>query len=295
MAQNLHRLGWDVTGVDPSEQARERAAEIGITVATSVTEVAGTPYVVLSLPSAALVEATVPTLLSGPGTVAIVDTTTSEPATSKAMAELAATAGAAFVDAPVSGGRAGALGGTLSAFVGGTEDAVAAAEPVLRALTGRVPAVVGGPGSGNVVKLLNNVLCATNLIAVGEALDVAAAYGIDLSTAAAAVSGASGGSNVSANAFPAWVLSGTFDSGFALGLMARDVDLALQVASVAGAKPALLAATGRAWQHALAERGPRADFTEAPATAATATTALTPASTSVQAAADGGAEGALSA
>ena len=291
MAQNLHRLGWDVTGVDPSEQARGRAAEIGVTVAPSVGEVAGTPYVVLSLPSATLVESTVPALLSRSGTIAIVDTTTSEPATSKAMAALAAATGAAFVDAPVSGGRTGALGGTLSAFVGGTEDAVAAAEPVLRALTGRVPAVVGGPGSGNVVKLLNNVLCATNLIAVGEALDVAAAYGIDLPTAAAAVSGASGGSNVSANAFPAWILSGTFDSGFALGLMARDVDLALEVAAAGGARPALLAATGQAWQHALAERGPRADFTEAPATAATATTALE----SAQPAAGTGVEGALSA
>ncbi len=275
MAQNLHRLGWDVVGVDPSSQARERAAEHGITTTDAVADVAGTPYVVLSLPSAALVERTVPDLLSQPGTLAIVDTTTSEPATSQRLSQLAAQQGTAFVDAPVSGGRTGALAGTLSAFVGGTPEAVTAAEPVLRALTAKDPAVVGGPGAGNVVKLLNNVLCATNLVAVGEALDIAAAYGIDLGTAAAAVSSASGGSNVSANAYPSWILSGTYSSGFAMGLMARDVDLALQVGAERGAKPALLAQTQAAWQKALGERGPAADFTEVAPTTTTASHAFT--------------------
>jgi len=266
MAQSLHRQGWRVTGVDPSADARERAAAAGIAVAASAAEVAGTEFVLLSLPSAALVAATVPDLLGVPGTRVVLDTTTSEPATSQAMNELAAAGGAVFVDAPVSGGRTGALAGTLSAFVGGTPAAVAAADPLLQALTGGSVTVVGGPGAGNVVKLLNNVLCATNLVAVAEALDVAAAHGIDPATAAAAVSSASGGSSVSANAFPAWVLSGTYASGFSLGLMARDVDLALRVAAERGAHPALLAQTSTAWQRALAERGPGADFTEVVAT-----------------------------
>lgn len=275
MAQTLHRLGWNVVGVDPSPEARTRAAQFGIATAGSAQEVAGTAYVVLSLPSAAMVERTVPAVLSQPGTIAIVDTTTSEPATSQAMADQSAAAGTAFVDAPVSGGRAGALAGTLSAFVGGTAESVAAAEPVLHALTGKPTAALGGPGSGNVVKLLNNVLCAVNLVAVGEALDIAAAYGIDLATAAAAVSRASGGSNVSANAYPDWVLSGTYSSGFSLGLMARDVDLALQVGADRGAKPTVLAQAQIAWQRALAERGPAADFTEIAPTTTTASDAFT--------------------
>lgn len=271
MAATLRQAGWNVTGFDPSEAARAAAAEAGIATTANIADLAGTPYAVLSLPAANVVEATVPQLL-GPGTVAIVDTTTSEPATSKLMASLAEAQGAAFVDAPVSGGRDGAATGTLSAFVGATGAALAAAEPVLLALTGGRYSHIGGPGSGNVVKLLNNVLAAANLVSVGEALGVAKAYGIDPAKAAASISEASGGSKVSANMYPNWVLSGTHDSGFSLGLMARDAALAVEVAAQIGETPALLAAVAGQWQDALAALGPRADFTEIARTVAPAIT-----------------------
>jgi 3-hydroxyisobutyrate dehydrogenase len=272
MAATLHNAGWKVTGFDPSETARTAVSDAGIATTASVEDLAGTPYAVLSLPAASVVESTVPQLLASPGTVAIIDTTTSEPATSKQMAELAEAHGAAFVDAPVSGGRDGAATGTLSAFVGATDAALAAAEPVLLALTGGKYNHIGGPGSGNVVKLLNNVLAAANLVSVGEALGVAKAYGIDPAKAAASISEASGGSKVSANMYPNWVLSGTHDSGFSLGLMARDAALAVDVAAQIGENPALLAAVAGQWQEALAALGPRADFTEIARTVAPAIT-----------------------
>ena len=272
MAATLHRAGWDVTGFDPSEAARGGAADGGIATTANLQDVAGTPYVVLSLPAASIVEATVPGLLAQPGTIAIIDTTTSEPATSKRMAALAGAQGAAFVDAPVSGGRDGAATGSLSAFVGATDAALKAAEPVLLALTGGKYSHIGGPGSGNVVKLLNNVLAAANLVSVGEALGVAKAYGIDPAKAAASISEASGGSKVSAAMYPNWVLSGTHDSGFSLGLMARDAALAVDVAVQIGETPALLAAVAGQWQEALAVLGPRADFTEIARTVAPAIT-----------------------
>lgn len=262
MAATLHKSGWDVTGFDPSEAARAAAAQTGIPTTANLEDLAGTPYAVLSLPAASIVETTVPQLLAAPGTVAIIDTTTSEPATSKLMATLAEAQGAAFVDAPVSGGRDGAATGSLSAFVGATDAALAAAEPVLLALTGGKYRHIGGPGSGNVVKLLNNVLAAANLVSVGEALGVAKAYGIDPATAAASISEASGGSKVSANMYPNWVLSGSHDSGFSLGLMTRDAALAVEVAAQIGERPALLAAVAGQWQDALAVLGPKADFTE---------------------------------
>lgn len=279
MAATLHKSGWEVTGFDPSEAARTASQQAGIKTTANLEELAGTPYAVLSLPAASIVETTVPQLLTVPGTVAIIDTTTSEPGTSKHMAELAETQGAAFVDAPVSGGRDGAASGSLSAFVGGTADALAAAEPVLLALTGGKYSHIGGPGSGNVVKLLNNVLAAANLVAVGEALGVAKAYGIDPAKAAASISDASGGSKVSANMYPNWVLSGTHDSGFSLGLMARDAALAVDVATQIGENPALLAAVAGQWQDALAALGPKADFTEIARTVAPAITPAGPPST----------------
>jgi 3-hydroxyisobutyrate dehydrogenase len=274
MASTLHRAGWQVSGYDPSPRARSAAEDAGIPTVEHLSELAGIPYAVLSLPSAAVVRETLPILLATPGTVAVLDTTTSEPDTSADMAALAAAHGTSFLDSPVSGGQAGAASGTLSAFVGGTEDALAAAKPLLDTLTGGKYQHLGPIGSGNVVKLLNNVLCATNLAAVGEALDIAAAYGVDPATAAQAVSGASGGSRVSAAMFPDWILSGTLSSGFSLGLMARDVSLALQVARARGAEPALLASTDTAWQRALADLGPTADFVEMPSTVATASDAL---------------------
>lgn len=272
MAATLHQAGWAVTGFDPSDAARAATADTGIPTTDNLADLAGTPYAVLSLPAASIVETTVPQLLAAPGTVAIIDTTTSEPATSKHMAGLAEAQGAAFVDAPVSGGRDGAATGTLSAFVGATDAALAAAEPVLLALTGGKFSHIGGPGSGNVVKLLNNVLAAANLVSVGEALGVAKAYGIDPAKAAASISEASGGSKVSANMYPNWVLTGTHDSGFSLGLMARDAALAVEVAAQIGESPALLAAVADQWQDALAVLGPRADFTEIARTVAPAIT-----------------------
>jgi 3-hydroxyisobutyrate dehydrogenase len=272
MAATLHRAGWDVTGFDPSEAARAAAAATGIATSAALGDLAGTPYAVLSLPDASIVETTVPQLLAEPGTVAIIDTTTSEPATSKQMADLAEAQGAVFVDAPVSGGRDGAASGSLSAFVGATAVALSAAEPVLLALTGGKYSHIGGPGSGNVVKLLNNVLAAANLVSVGEALGVAQAYGIDPAKAAASISEASGGSFVSANMYPNWVLTGTHDSGFSLGLMARDAALAVDVAVQIGESPTLLAAVAGRWQDALALLGPRADFTEIARTVAPAIT-----------------------
>ena len=279
MAATLHRAGWDVTGFDLSEAARAAASDAGIPTTANLADLAGTPYVVLSLPAASIVETTVPQLLAAPGTVAIIDTTTSEPATSKLMAALAEAQGAAFVDAPVSGGRDGAATGSLSAFVGATDAALSAAEPVLLALTGGKYSHIGGPGSGNVVKLLNNVLAAANLVSVGEALGVAKAYGIDPAKAAASISEASGGSKVSANMYPNWVLTGTHDSGFSLGLMARDAALAVEVAAQIGESPALLAAVAGQWQDALAVLGPRADFTEIARTVAPAITPVGAATT----------------
>lgn len=272
MAATLHRSGWDVTGFDPSDAARTAAAETGISVTDSLANLAGIPYAVLSLPAASIVEITVPHLLASPGTIAIIDTTTSEPATSQRMAELAEAHGAAFTDAPVSGGRDGAATGKLSAFVGASDAALTAAEPVLLALTGGNFSHIGGPGSGNVVKLLNNVLAAANLASVGEALAVAKAYGIDPGTAAASISGASGGSKVSAAMYPTWILTGSHDSGFSMGLMARDAALAVAIAGQVGEKPALLAAVAQQWQDALAVLGPRADFTEIARTVAPAIT-----------------------
>lgn len=274
MAATLRRAGWDTVGFDLSEAARSAAAEAGVTPLEDLADAAGTPYVVLSLPSAAIVRQAVPTLLSKPGTIAIIDMTTSDPATSREMATLANEHGVAFIDAPVSGGTTGAASGTLAAFVGGSDADVAASGRVLDDLTGGTWQHIGPAGAGNVVKLLNNMLASVNLLAVAEAMDVAAAWDIDLDRAIVALNTATGESRVSRKMFPDWVLPKNYTSGFALGLMARDVALALDVAKQGGADPQLFQLTDEAWQQALEALGPSADFVAATSTFTSATNAL---------------------
>lgn len=261
MAGTFVRQGWNVLGFDPSPEAQQRAGQQGVSTTSDLSDLAGHDYLVLSVPSAEIVEQAVPVLLSRTGTQAIVDTSTSEPETSAAMAELAESREAQFIDSPVSGGSSGAAAGTLSAFVGGSDAALTAARPILDVLTGGNYRHIGKAGSGNVVKLLNNMLCSVNLAAVAEAMDVVAAFGIDVDNAIGALNSATGSSHVSKRMFPDWILSGTFDSGFSMGLMARDVALALRVSQEAGTKPTIMATTNELWQGALAELGPKADFT----------------------------------
>lgn len=274
MAVTLRAAGWHVTGYDPDPSARLRAASEGLGCADHL-NLLQAPVVILSLPGAEVVEECVPQLLAQERMIAILDTTTSEPQTSRAMEALAAGAGSSFVDAPVSGGRVGAWSGGLTAFVGGTDAAVVEVAPALDCLTSRWTHL-GAIGSGNVVKLLNNMLCAANLASVAEAIDVLAAHGLDIETGLEALNAGSGRSAVSQVSFADSILKGDLVGGFAVGLMARDVRLGLSVAREAGATPSVLAVTDDVWAHALEKLGPEADCNTAPSTFTTATTCLDP-------------------
>lgn len=271
----LRDAGWKVTGFDPSPKAREAADEHRVAHASSMSDLKGA-WAVLSLPSASTVEEVVPRLLAASPERIVIDATTSELDTSRRMHELTAVAGGAFVDAPVSGGRAGAWSGTLTSFVGGTQEAVTAAAPLLDVIAPSWTHL-GGPGSGNVVKVLNNLLCAANLATVAEAIDVLAAHRLDVPKALHALNTGSGRSAVSQTVFEDGILRGKLSGGFAVGLMSRDVSLGMAVARAAGADPVVLSAVARAWEHALTTLGPAADCNLAPSAFTTATTILDPA------------------
>ena len=272
MAATLRRAGWDVTGFDPSEAARSTAEEAGIATTATLERRGRHP---LRAPLPARRQHRGNHRAEAPGRAGNRGDHRHHHLRAghqQAHGLPRRSPGRSFR------GRAGfwrprrRRNGIAERLRGATDAALAAAEPVLLALTGGKYSHIGGPGSGNVVKLLNNVLAAANLVSVGEALGVAKAYGIDPAKAAASISEASGGSKVSANMYPNWVLSGTHDSGFSLGLMARDAALAVDVAAQIGENPALLAAVAGQWQDALAVLGPRADFTEIARTVAPAIT-----------------------
>jgi 3-hydroxyisobutyrate dehydrogenase len=262
MARTLGRAGFAVTGADLSPDRRATAAAVGIAVADTGHLLSETEIVVLSLPDAKAVTA----VLSGPALAArsrplvIIDTSTSEPDVSRRLeAELAAQ-GHGFLDAPVSGGPAGAASGKLAMMIGGRAEVLAAARPVVDALAAKV-IHAGGPGAGNVVKLINNMLVACHMITTREALKLAEASGVDVGGIFAAVNGATGRSAISEIHYPTWVLSGRFDSGFSAGLMRKDLGLALRMAEESGVATALARRTAELWSQPVSGLADGQDFT----------------------------------
>ncbi|MFI7444950.1 NAD(P)-dependent oxidoreductase [Nonomuraea indica] len=274
IAATLKGAGRDVHGYDPSPAAGRIAQDHGVPCAVEISELACEAYV-LSLPSARVVRDVVPELLRTGRARVVVDTTTSDPQTSAEMATLCAESGVHFVDAPVSGGRAGAWSGQLAAFVGGEAAAVDVAAGVLDAFTGRWHHL-GPPGAGNVVKLLNNLLCAANIVAVAEAVDVLSAYGLDVRRSVAALNTGSGRSLVSEVVFAESILRGRLEGGFTVGLMTRDVELGLATVRAGGAEPAVLPAVVGSWRGALERLGVSADCNLAPSAFASATDVFEP-------------------
>lgn len=264
MALRLASTGQAVTGFDIAPEARARIAAEGANVADSIAGLcAGCDFIILSLPNADSVAAAM-TGPAGvldharPGTL-IVDTTTSYPETTRRVAMLATEKGCAFLDAPVSGGPKGAHAGTMTMVIGGEAAALARAEPVLAAIsTKRVH--VGPSGAGHVAKLVNNLLCASHLLTAAEALAIIRGAGLEPAQVLAGINAGSGRSAVTEVNLPNWVLNGAFNSGFSIGLMRKDVGLALRLVEELGLDLPMAAAAATLWEEAFTRLGANTDF-----------------------------------
>jgi 3-hydroxyisobutyrate dehydrogenase len=263
MAATLRARGHDVTGFDLVAAARDRAAGAGLAVVDELAALlADCPIVLASLPDDDAVTALVEGpggILEGPAGRLLIDTSTIEPATSRRLAASLKAVGHAMLDAPVSGGPAGAAAGTLTVMLGGPAQALERARPVLDALAAKV-VHVGDSGAGAVAKLANNLLCAAHLLTTGEAMRLAKAAGVAPARLLEAVNAASGRSAVSEVNMPRWILSGAFDSGFTMGLMRKDVRLAGRLAAETGAELPLSREVVELWAATAAALADDADF-----------------------------------
>ncbi|TVQ54813.1 MAG: NAD(P)-dependent oxidoreductase [Rhodobacteraceae bacterium] len=222
MAARLAGAGLSVRGFDRDAAKREACPW----AVERFAEALDADALILSLPNSAVVEAvTAEALATARPGLLIVDTSTADPASTRRLQAQAAAQGVGFVDAPVSGGAKGAAEGRLLVMLGGAPDDRERARAVLAPLA-RAVLDCGGPGAGNVVKLINNLLCSAHLLLAGEALRMGEAAGLDAETLAAALAAGSGRSGAIEANLPAWVLNGAYDSGFTLGLMGKDVGLA---------------------------------------------------------------------
>jgi 3-hydroxyisobutyrate dehydrogenase len=258
MTRHLLEAGHQVTVSSRSPGPIAKAVSLGAVEAASPAEVAqASDVVILCVPSspqvASVVDAMLPAL--GPGRV-VVDCSTIDPDVARQQHERVTATGAGFLDAPLSGGTAGAEKGTLTVMVGGDAATLERARPVLEAFAGLI-VHVGDAGMGQVVKLCNNLIYAAQMLATSEATALAVTSGVDMEKFLEVVLHSTGDCVAVRTRLPvAGVVadspaSNQWRPGFMTDLMAKDLDLALgygarsgvPLASTAVARQALTAAT----------------------------------------------------
>lgn len=230
MAQSLLREGFTVFGTDIGETQRQAAKEIGVNVVADIKALcAESSVIILSLPMAKHVQA----VIKGkdgiidhaqPKTL-IIDTSTSEPEVTRALSIKLDQLGHQLLDCPVSGGPAGAEAGTMVMVVGGERSALKRAQLYLDALSSKV-VYMGQSGNGHATKLINNLLCAAHLVTTAEAIALGTKAGLNPQDLITGLNAGSGRSAISEVNFPRWILNQSFDSGFTMELMRKDVRLA---------------------------------------------------------------------
>jgi 3-hydroxyisobutyrate dehydrogenase len=190
----------------------------------------------------------------------VIDMTSASPVGTRELGTELASRGISLLDAPVSGGVGRAAEGKLSIMAGGDPELLARCKPILETM-GQV-FLTGAAGSGHAMKALNNYLSAANLAIAAEAVLAGERFGLDPGLMIRIFNASTGRNTATDHKFPKFVLPRTFDSGFSLGLMAKDLRLALELANDSGSPTDLLKATVEMWAKAEQQLGFRADNTE---------------------------------
>jgi len=260
LAANLVRAGHSVLAHDALGPS---LAPEGSTFVPDVAEVARrADVIVFSLPDGKVSEEVAQEIVAtGERQVRyVVDTSTVGVHAARSIDGLLAAQGIGYVDAPVSGGVAGARARTLMVMYAGSGDACARVEPVLAGMSDRRHRVGERPGMAQALKLANNFLSATALAATSEAIAFGLSVGLDMATMLEVLDASSGRSAATNDKFPNHVLTGRFASGFTNSLMAKDMQLYLRAVETQGGPATIGKVTAAVWdQFAAAEPG--ADFT----------------------------------
>ncbi|EFC84013.1 NAD(P)-dependent oxidoreductase [Parafrankia sp. EUN1f] len=260
LAANVAATGVDLVVHDAAGPAR---APEGTTFVEDVAAVArAAEVVVLSLPDGTVSEKVTAQLADAADrrVTLVIDTSTIGVSAAGRITELLAARGIGHVDAPVSGGVAGARARTLTVMYAGTDEACARAEPVLAALTDRRRRVGDRPGLAQALKLANNFLAAVALAATSEAVAFGTAAGLDMATMLDVLNSASGQNNATAEKFPRQVLTENYAAGFTNTLMAKDLRLYLGEVRELDGPLSMGTVTSSLWE-AFADAEPGVDFT----------------------------------
>jgi len=270
MARNLIKAGHTVTGYDVSTAASDRFASDGGVAATALDMACmGAEVIISMLPAGKDVREVYlgrgGVLASAQHDALLIDASTVDVETARAVAAAAQVNELAMVDAPVSGGVAGAEAGTLTFMVGGSDRAFERATPILEAM-GKIIVHAGGPGHGQAVKICNNMILGVSMIAVSEAFVLAEKLGIDPQKLFDISSKASGQCWAMTSycpvpgPVPTSPANRDYQAGFAAAMMLKDLKLAQAAAKLAGAQAPIGAAATALYGLFVEQGSARTDF-----------------------------------
>jgi len=262
MSANLIAAGHTVRGYDPVPAAATAAEQQGVSItATAGDAVAGADAVVTMLPHGDAVKSCYGEILSAarPGTL-FIDSSTISVADAREVHALAASHGFAQLDAPVSGGVAGAVAGKLAFMVGGEDDAVTLARPILEPMAAKI-IHCGAAGAGQAAKVCNNMVLAVQQVAVAEAFVLAEKLGLADQALFDVMTGATGNcwalhTNCPVpGPVPTSPANRGFEPGFAIALMNKDLGLAMDAVQSTGAAAPLGSHAAQIYRDFAAEHG----------------------------------------
>ena len=264
MATRINAAGHELLCFDIDSGARNRARELTLNVTEEISNASEQcEALILMLPNSNVVHNVLidqSILSSMKKDSIIIDMGSSRPNATKILAEAAQVTGVKYLDAPVSGGVIGAVKGELTIMVGGlTEDFDFCRE--LLEIMGVKITHVGPVGAGHALKALNNLLSATHLLISSEALLVGHELGLDYQIMLDVFNGSSGRSGSTEVKWPNYILPETFNSGFGMALMAKDMMIALDLAESLEMPHGLATEAVRLWNQAVAESPINSDHT----------------------------------
>ncbi|UGA44002.1 NAD(P)-dependent oxidoreductase [Bradyrhizobium quebecense] len=266
MARRLIEAGHTLTVFDMRKDAVDQLIALGAAAATSPKDIADRVETVMaSLPSlqASLEVATgAGGVIEGKRVKRFIDLSTVGSQMAVKIHDLLAKKNIVQIDSPVSGGVSGAEKGTLAVMVSGPRADFELVKSALDVI-GKVFFIGTKPGSGQTMKLANNFLSATAMVATSEAVVMGVKSGLDPAVMIDVINAGSGLNTASRDKFPRSVLPRSFDFGFATGLMVKDVRLAVEEMRSLGLSMEVAEAVGRLWEVIIREEGAESDFTAA--------------------------------
>jgi 3-hydroxyisobutyrate dehydrogenase len=268
MATRIAAHGYALHAYDASAAALEAIGAVGgVTLAPGLAALGrACEVVILMLPDSSVVKQ----VLYGegdalaaqlkPGAV-VIDMSSSRPGVTRELGPRLKQAAVDLIDAPVSGGVKRAIDGSLAIMAGGDAAVIARLKPLLLSM-GKSVIETGMLGSGHAMKALNNYVSAAGLLAACEALKVGAEFGIAPDKIVAVLNASTGKNNSTENKLMQFIVSGQFNSGFSLGLMKKDINIATDLAHSLGAQTLLGEVLLKSWADAEAKLSGAADHTE---------------------------------